>query len=342
MSEKVTGIMFSKSKISVLLALSLLMLVLTPAAAAETVFGDDIRVDTNTSTTVFGKDVIVERAGGNLTLFANTVKVKGPVKGDLTVYASQVEIWGAVEGNAEIYAESFSLRHTGAINGSLKVVAQNAHINGSVQNSTVDSERLVIDSLARVNGTLIYDADTFEKQANVTGKILRKKIDSRELDISSEFTDIVTEAVTAVIRMAAGLVLIALAPAYARRVDESFRGRTAASAFLGLASLIFLPAAALVLAFTFVGLPLAALIGIVFIVLLLLGTFYGPYSIMKRAIATEQSQHDYLAMFLGVLLWLFLDLIPVVGAMAQAVIMVIGIGAFILPAWNAFGKKLRR
>lgn len=315
---------------------------LIPAAAGETVFGDQMNIDSNSSITVFAQDVTVNNVEGDLTVFTQSLELKGPVSGDLTAYSQAANVWSSIGGDADFYTQDYSLRNTGQVNGTLTVAAQDAHINGRVTDANIEAENLVIDSAAQVTGNLSYKAETFQQQVNVSGNIVEIPRDQEFMNSSEMVSEAFTETAQFVVRILAGLLLIAVIPAYSKKVHESFTERTAASGFMGLMASILLPAATFILAVTIVGLPLAALTGILFVVLYLLGSFYGPYSIVREAVATEDRGHDYAAMVLGVVLWSLLDVLPVLGDVAKLVIAVVGIGAFVLPGWEGMGKRIRR
>ncbi|WEL23369.1 hypothetical protein [Candidatus Nanohalovita haloferacivicina] len=315
---------------------------LIPGVAGETVFEDRVTVNSNSSMTVFAQDVTVENVNGSLTVFTQNLDIEGPVTGNVKAYAQNVNIYSTIGGDAEFYTQSFSLKDTGQVNGTLTVAAENTHLNGWINDARVESENLVVDSGAQISGTLRYRAERFEQQTNVTGQIVEAPRDIDLVNTADIASEAVMETAEFLIRIFAGLLLIAFAPRYSQKISEAFRSRTAASGFLGLMAAILLPAATFILALTIVGLPLAAITGLLFLILYLLGTFYGPYSLLKNVVGTEERGHDYAAMVLGVVLWTLLDALPLLGDIAQLVIAVIGIGAFILPGWEGMGRRIRR
>lgn len=314
----------------------------TAAASAKTVTGGDLDIDSNTSITAMGGQITVQQVNGDLTAFGGNIDVEGPVTGHVSVFGGNVVMNSSVGNGAEVASGNFILDSGGDISEELRVSSGRAVINGSADSAKISARDILLGSSGEISGDLTYDSDSFTNRGQVNGSIIRGEIDqgsynTPELPVEGLFT-----TTSFIFRLLIGLALIAVAPGFARKTADNFWHRTVPSGFMGLTALIVTPVIMVFLVLTVLGIPLAFLTGLILATAVFLATIYGPYAFAKDLIMTEESERDYTAMALGTVLWLILGFIPVAGGLIKALLMVLGLGALLLPGWDRLGKTVRR
>ena len=314
----------------------------TAAASARTVTGGDLNIDSNTSVTAMGGQITVHQVNGDLTAFGGNVDIDGPVTGHVSIFGGNVMINSSVGNGAEVSAGNFVLDNGGDISEELRVSSERAVINGSADSAIISARDILVGSSGEISGDLAYDSDNFTNQGQINGSIIRREINSGNYNTPELPVEQVFTTTSFIFRLLIGLALIALSPRFARKTADNFWHRTVPSGFIGLTALIITPIIMVFLVLTVLGIPLAFLTGLVLAATIFLATIYGPYAFVKDLIMTEERERDYTAMALGTVLWLILGFVPVAGGLIKALLMVIGLGALLLPGWDRLGETVRR
>jgi hypothetical protein len=142
----------------------------------------------------------------------------------------------------------------------------------------------------------------------------------------------------------AGLAAIGLLFAYglasfSTRTTMAITARPWLGLGLGTLALLALPAAAGILAITVIGIPLAALLVLVWLVLLLAGFVLGALYVGDRGLASLRTASPpgpgrrVVALLLVLLLLGWVSAIPVLGTLARAAVLAFGVGGILLAFW---------
>ncbi len=343
---------------------------------AGTTTGDDLLAAGQTvtiagrvtgETYAFGRSVTVtgtiER---DLITAAQQVTIDGTVHGDLRVAAQQVVINGRVEGNVTSFAQTVTLAQQGTVGGSVLGAAQDVTLLGSVgrgvavgagslylgssvgENVQARVENLVVGPDARIAGRLEYTSATQAAvpAGAVAGGVRYQPEPPREQRRQEErpfaglfgFFSLVWLAGS----LLAGILLVHFAPGFAASAAAWVQEQPFSTLGLGALTLLVVPPAALLVAITLVGLPLAFVAGLsyllgLYIGWLVLGLALGTLlaDLVRRRPAGRAVDARWLVV-LGLLVLYVLSHLPWVGGLATFVGLCFGLGALVrqvLAAW---------
>lgn len=310
-------------------------------AGGVVVVGPDERVG---SLEVTAGTVVVEGVvDGDLTATAGSVVVTGTVTGDLTATAGSITVEGDVGGAVGAVGGAVLVREGASVGGGLEAAAGDVRIDGMVGgDAVVAADSMTVGPAADIGGELRHDTRSISvaPAAAVGGGV--RAVDNPEFTtlagIGSRFADgpgfTVPPWVGAVYGFLAnlllGVLLLAVAPAFGRRVAGLGRTRTLRSGGAGLLVFVATPVALALLAVTIVGLPLSLAGLAAFLLVLWTAGVYGAYVVGAWLLAYADEANRWLALVVGLVVVAVVGVVPVLGALAQFVILLVGLGALAL------------
>lgn len=271
---------------------------------------------------------------GDVICAGQTVNVTGKVDGDVRLAGQSVNVGGNVKGNATVTGQTFTLGSRAAVDGDVTSSAAEATFNGPVgRDLAAGGNKVVIASLvgrdvkgevkslkltdtARVKGNIDFTSNREADKAG--GAVVNGKITRRDLPNKSEDRP-KTAAIFAIggfvywflAMLLLAMVLAFLLPRMLQVVTDRALPTPWRALLVGFVANLVMPIILLAVALTFIGLPLALLMGLAWLVLLLLsGPVAGYY--LGRLIL-RNSRQPLLIMLVGAAVLLVLCAIPVIG-----------------------------
>lgn len=273
--------------------------------------------------------------GGELAVFGGAITVTGKVH-EVRVAGGSVELRSGADGDVTVYGGSVSL--AGTFTGNVRVVASD-HV--SLAEGTV------------IMGTFEYNAPqeagipptaVIEGGANYVGSasFLPTAEEAQTVAIAGLGLFFAVRLVAAI--LAAGLVA-GLFPAFTRALsaqvfDRSFK-RSVLLTLLGFSVIVATPVLILLLVVSFVGMGIAALIGALYILLLLLAYLYASVLIGAVFMRTVMKRPEvtWKGAVLGMFLLGLIGIIPIIGSLLAFVLSSLALGAMLVIFYRfAFGK----
>ncbi len=290
-----------------------------------------------------GQVVIGDRVGGNVYATAASIHVDGPVAGSARLAGGRIEITrlGEVSGRTTLVGGRAII--LGKAGRQLTIFSEHVMLDGDVAgNVTVASRSLSLGPNARVSGKLTYRGSQpaqIDPAAVVSGGI-----SYTSFDFEDETYQPVARVIAwvGVIAFTVGLFLIGMLailflPASTAHVSRLARGRPISSLGLGLAAIVCVPIAVILLMLTIVGIPFAFMLLLVWPMVLMFGYLAGVMAVSDAAAgpaADAKGRRIFLlAMGLGVML-LFAR-VPYAGWIIGMLLLVMGVGAMALNAMGA-------
>jgi len=317
-----------------LLGLLLVLAVLPGIVVADQRTGGTIVVEEGETVdgdlTATGGTVVVRgTVEGDLYAYAGTVVVEenATVTGRLRAYAGTVRIAGTVGENAVVYGGSVTLAESGEIDRSFGAAAGEVTLAGTIGgDATVGASTVTLEETAVIEGDLTYDGRFDDRGGQVEGTTLQ----SSDLDIapggSPLFGPVFSVYWMLATLLLGGLLLLAF-PDFAAAVVDLAETDPLRVGALGLGVVVGLPLVLLVLALTVVGLPLA-LVGLVgYLLLLWVGGVYGRYVIGVLLLSLRDIEHRWGALLVGVVVVGLVGLIPYLGPVVRLLVALFGVGA---------------
>ncbi len=329
--------------------------------SAEDLFvaGGEVKVDSsvNAAMTVVGgdvsvRDVTTDRAvisGGN-------VEISGTIHKHLIAAGGRVDVEGGTQVFGDVVIAGGRVSFDGDVDGDFIAVGGDVELSGRVGgNANIRSSNIDIADGTTIAGTLTYSSPTelrLEPGVIVSGSIVRKEWRGDE---DSFFDDmglgkIIAFAVTALLATLAALfvfsaVVMAIFSKQFDRANGVVNVQPLQSFGLGVLMAVMLPAAAVILLVTIIGIPLGLFAMAAFAVLLGLGLVVAAYwtGLKVRGAITAGTETPKMWsrlgwMFAGLVLFALVGLIPILGNLVQFLAVVTGAGAFVLAA-SGDGQK---
>lgn len=286
--------------------------ILAPVGGDVRIASGDITIGANV-----GGDVFV--AGGTVQILAGTV-----VNGDVMVAGGTITIDGTVNGNVTVYGGEVSFGGT---------VKGNAHLRGN--------QKLTIGTGATVGGTLLYESPSSLDiaEGSVTGGVTYKSTTKQEVDKGAMAAIAVLLGTLFLIGLsgtAVGSVFFATAfQKDSMELMEYAVTRFGTASLIGLAVLVTVPIAAILMMFTIIGIIPAIFVLITYVLFLMVAKIYA--CILVGAFLSHRFKQsirvNWKWALLGTVLLALVTFVPIVGPIVGFI--------FTLAALGALAERLR-
>jgi hypothetical protein len=251
---------------------------------------------------------------------------------DQIVITGDVEV-ARGETAGDVVVVDGSVRIAGRVTGDVIAVSAPVRINGPVEGDVVAvAERVVIGPGGRVSGDLSYgDEDpVITVPGAVEGKTEKLDFD----DFLPQFlTWVLVWLAVSVSILLLGLALLWLAPRSLEAAREIARTKTGAAIGIGLAVFFGLPAVAVLLMITLLGLPLG--IGLLLSLLPIYAIGYTTSAFLLGRAIVKHPTSRFLAFLAGWGILSVIALVPGLGALAGFAATVFGLGALAIALWRS-------
>lgn len=294
----------------------------------------------------------------NIYVVGGTVVIKGDIGGSVHAGAGNILIEGEIEDDLFLGGGTITLSESSSIGGDLIVAAGVAEVNGPVDGDIhlsggevfIDSkiggevnikagEELRLGSKAEIVGDLKYSSVkevVMDEGAKILGETTYKKIKVENgglLKKPKKFMGILTLGflIKLLITITAGLVLVYLLRNITEKVIKESLGYFWANLGRGFGALILIPIACIILAVTVIGLWLAGLISVTYILMILLSSVLASIVFGSWLIKVLGKKSEYpinwKAVVVGVIVLNIVVLIPFIGWFVKFVFVLISLGA---------------
>ena len=292
---------------------------------------------------------------GDVMCAGQTIRIDGTVEGDVRVAAQTVSVGEDISGSLSSASQSFSLAGDASvgrdasvagtditINGNigrdLAVAAENVTVTGTVERDVRGAlDKLRVEDEATIGGDLAYTSAreaNISNEAQIAGETTRTeptKSDRVEVKYLLGF-NLVMALFIILSLLLLSLILLVLFPGIFRGVTDTALASPLKVLVVGfLAGLVF-PVVFMTLLISLVGIPLAFLLLLAWLlVLMLAGPFFAYY--LGRLIMKDR-QHPAIIMTVGALLVLFVYFIPFIGFLVFLVVLWMGSGMLLVSLYN--------
>ena len=290
------------------------------------------------------------RVGG-----ANVTFSGADISGNVTVGGANVNLDSGTTVDGSVVAGSANLQIFSPIGKGANIGGSNVSISNSVGgNLNVGATNISLSPDAEIDGDFTYYSENeanISEGAVVNGDTTREAPDQANRDISIGFdrgkSMEAPEAKDAGIAVAGliytikivdvfwliifGLLLIYIYPRFSKKTAEYSIKKIGWSLLAGFALFIILPVAGILLMITLIGIPVSFIVFFMFFLLFWLGRIFVIYGIglwiMKRFIKKE---HKGAAYIIGMIIYILLNIIPVLDFVVSFIFSLAGIGALII------------
>lgn len=324
-------------------------------------YGESVEISGTVNGDVYavGGQVLVNGTiNGDLLAAAGKIIISGDISHDARIAAGRVTIDGNIGKNLTLGGGQIELTKAARIQGGMVAAGGDIHMAGDVARNVVlaagsvtvsnkiggrasiAAPRIRVTSQADVGGDFRYwskNIPSIDDQAKVSGSIILRKFPKTDLPAAEEMfaawtrVKIIVTLVSFTSTLALGLLLIHFYPIFSQKVVLQLKERPWASMGLGFLALIVTPAFVGVLVITLLGIPLAALLAMVFLIYLYLARIFviawAGHAIFKKL---GKGDHEKWAFTSGLVLYFLLTLIPFFGGIITFLVIVFGLGMILL------------
>ena len=326
-------------------------------------FAESITVDgVVTGDLIAGGQVVIVRGvvEGNLVAMGQRLEIAGTVRGTVVGLGQGIDVDGAIDGDLYAAGESLVVGDGGRIGGNVVMAGADASFGGAVgadvhafaarldvsgevgRDLTVYGDRVVIQAPARIGGDLeatVADEDRIQVDPGAT-VVGETTIELHEEEIGPSRFATVSFYVGQILRLGAavvaGLCLLWLLPAFKGvRLDAPRDVLTAGG--VGFLAVVATPVAALVAAITIIGIPVAIVAIMAWILGLYLSKILVAYFVGRALLKSGDDSlgSTVLALLAGLVLVAVAVNVPLVGGVINVLLVVIGLGALLVTAYRA-------
>lgn len=315
--------------------------------------GSNIDINSDVDGDIFcaGQTInITSKVSGDIICTGQTITVSGTVTGDVRLAGQTVFLDADVAKNATIGSQAITIRPNSRIGGDLSTASANATISGSVardvaiagQSVTLASEigrnvkgtieNLTLTDGAHVHGNIDYTSSNDLKRdtgARVDGKVTRSEPKGEVSNRNDVFAFRVGWFLYSLLALLFLTFMITLA--FPQRIREATAINIRSSwrpLLIGFAASLIVPAVIVTLAITVIGLPIAVLLGLTWLLVLFLSVPIAAYYLGRQVL---QNHHHPLAIALiGAAILTLLLFIPILGGLVFLLALWIGSGLILL------------
>ena len=255
-----------------------------------------------------------------------TIENTGIINRDLYVCASKVIINGAV--NRNIYVASSEL-----------LVGDKAYIRGDVHSVT---DKIVISETANVLGTVEYRSDASVVSIPESIQVNRIEVETNKnqgnVSKSFDFNEKILELLMVFVTF---ILMLAIVPEFFTKIDERYalNAKELFKAFgIGVLLLIVVPIVSIILMVTIVGLPIAFVALLLYIIAFIITGAVAGYTIVKAIFGSKVNK--FVAGTAGVIAYKLLMCVPVLGGIVYFFCISLTLGVMYMTFRKNKGKKL--
>lgn len=281
-----------------------------------------------------GNELIVDGSVGlSLRGVAQSVRITGELGRGLAAAGERVSILAGARIGGGVIAAGDRIVVAGPVGGSVLVGASRLELDAPIEGDLkYTGEELHLGSGAEIGGDARYTGPTEPEREPGAPNVEWSEPEPEESSIGDEFMRIATRWAMG---LALGLVLVLLASGPLGAM-AAIGGRPLGPLLLGLLLFAGLPFAAILLAITFIGLPLAFAVGALYLFLLYASRVIAAMVIGQALLGLASSSVQRIgriALGLGILV-LVVE-VPFIGGVVGLLVMFFGLGAFGLWVWRS-------
>lgn len=302
------------------------LLISAPGAEAlEVRSGDSVTVDSPIDDDVFasGNRVDIRAPVNGAVIAAGNVAIDAPVRGDVVVVGGDVVINSDVEG--KIVAAGGNIELKGSADN---VVAAGGNIN--IRSSAVVlRDALVVggsvNNEGRINGNLKVTTSNFQNSGSV-GSVDYGRAQSPQ-DVWRGFAKIIGlfSLLWLIGSLILGIVLVMLFPSMFLRTKDEIVSSTLKKTIVGFVLILASIALMIILFITIVGIPIALMACMVFIIALVLANFFVAFALGRKIGGIFRANLGNVVSFvIGFIVLNIILVIPFIGGLAQIVVSSLG------------------
>jgi hypothetical protein len=331
----------SSGGIKGIIILSLILILLLPSnvGAVKMLSGDQVRVDSPIEDDVFaaGGAIDINAPVDGVVIAGGNININAPVNGDVFVVGGQISVNSDVKGKIVAAGGNIDIK-----GNARNVVIAGGNVN--IFSTAVISRDAVIsggsvNNAGRVNGNLTVRAENFQN----TGSAGSVEFIKSEVSQSFQRAIGIFQILITLGFLILGIILLKLFPVQFFKVEKEIRESTLLKTVVGFVLIIVSAVIIILVAITVIGLPVAAIMAMLFIIALMLSTLFVSFTAGKKILDQfKLKTSDTWIFVLGFIILNLLFRIPYAGWLIQIVAISLGFGAVYYALRNGWQEITHR
>jgi hypothetical protein len=310
-----------------LLALIVLVVLSSNAAALRAFSGANVYIDTPVDDDVFasGSVVNINAPVASATVAGGTVNVNAPIAGDLLVAGGQVTVNALIGG--KVMAAGGNLNIGGNISKNALLIGGQVDIRpGTIIGKDALVSGGTVTNAGRVAGNLTVSSSTFQNTGSA-GKVEFHQMKTRQ---EPEYPISPFGIVMTLGYLIAGLIFLRFFPALFSLIDQEIKTSTAVKTVAGFVMIIASMVLILLVFVTVIGIPIAIIMTLLMVVAVMLSGLFVSFSLGRAIFDLLKFKTGDLVVFLiGFLILNGLFYIPFAGGLIKLIAISLGFGAIL-------------
>ena len=313
------------------------------AFGEQLTIGNDIRDDV----LAIGRRIGVSgTVGGDVRLAGARVNIGAIVAGDAMAAGRLVQVAPPAQIAGQAWLAGEEVRISGKVGGKLRAAGREITIGGEIGNDViVHARRIRVMASAKIDGDLTYRSDReaeIHSDAEITGDVTFIRSEGPRHLMGRTF------AVLGAIGLAliagailVGVIVVLLFPTFTLAAARATVASPWKSLGLGFALLVSTPIAMGIIASTLVGVPLTFVLLDVYLMAVVFAFFVAALAVGRAAARLARKSGDattrwgrIAVLAVGVVVLGVVAFVPVLGALALAAALSLGLGALTLELWR--------
>lgn len=288
---------------------------------------------------VAGVFVLGGTIGSDLRLVSSSARIDGTIFGEVMLFGDYVEITEntAIGGPVNINANTVII--DGTLKNDVNVKAEKVVINGIIEGSAVIySSSLELGPDARIMGDLSSTRSIDGMSSKVDGIIT--KMNGKE--DPNNFTSITFRKIWMFLTLfLIGAVIYLVARKFTVKTLGKMSQRFFLSFLFGILALVIAPFVAIALLFTFVGIPISIMIGLVYATAIILSFGMGSMFLghLLVRLANKKNKDLWISLLVGTLFVALISIIPLAFIILGMVLLPLSLGAGLIAIFGKDKKK---
>lgn len=286
-----------------------------------------------------GRNIILTGAvKGDLICAGQDIKINGPVDGNIRLAGQMVDLSSTASRNLTLIGQTLNLLKTSIIKQDLIVAGQDVNISSNISRDVLAAgQRIKVLPDARIAGKFDYYLEP-NTEASIAANTVKGAVTKHllpqhytspqlppDLNQAKKAFSAVSRVISVMSILVGGIFLILISRRRLEHLSSNLKSSAFVVGFLGFAIIFLTPVLSFVLLMTFVGIPLALILLLIYF----LGFFL---SIPLASIAVSQklvpSSNLFLDLLLGTSIFILLDILPGVGWFFGLLFLCYGFGLF--------------
>jgi len=317
----------------------LLMLLLIPVSAFDIREGDTIVINDPVSDDlmVSGGTVTINAPVKSLTFAGGKLEVNAPVDENLIAAGGEISVNAPV--GTDLIAAGGRVVIDADVGGKVLAVGGQAVMNGQTSNIAISGGKVLLGKASHITGDALIGSSDYVAEGKIDGEV---RTDTDDETIPDQ-TDALLSGIITILSilfsigmLIAGIIMIRLIPHSWKTVTSDLQESAVMAVIIGIAGIIATGVLVILLMMTIIGIPIALISGLIFLIGLIISTLVTGAAI-GSCIAEKAGRElsPTISFMIGFIILEILCFIPILGILIKMIAICAGFGALLMATRTA-------